>query len=90
MGREEAHETIRLACELVLREKRSGLKTLLQVKLGEQRSFPLNYDEIEELLLNPTEFMGLSEKQCDRVIMKIKRILKNNPDVTRYLPNPII
>jgi len=90
MGREEAHETIRLACELVSREKRSGLKTLLQVKLGEQRSFPLNYDEIEELFLNPTEFIGLSEKQCDRVIIKIKRILENNPDVTRYLPNPII
>lgn len=89
VGREEAHEIIKEHATKAVLEMREGKGNSLLKALGEDARFPLDQDDLENLISDPIEFTGDARQQISRVIKRIEKITSANPAATQYKPGAI-
>lgn len=91
-GREEAHEAIKRHAVAVAREMREqGLRENdLSRRLGEDPAIPLNTVEIDTLLTDYTQFLGVAREQTRAFCMEIEGIAARHPQAAAYEPGEIL
>jgi adenylosuccinate lyase len=89
VGREEAHEIIKEHATKAVLEMREGKDNLLLKALGADPRFPLDVDDLENLMSDPIEFTGDARQQVKRVIARIEKITSVNAAAANYTPGAI-
>jgi adenylosuccinate lyase len=89
MGREDAHEALKLISIATSNEIRHGKTTNLIQAIAEDSSIPLTQGELEKLIAAPIEFAGLAQEQCTAVIARIAEVTKSYPTAATYEPEEI-
>jgi adenylosuccinate lyase len=89
VGREEAHEIIKEHATKAVLEIREGKDNLLLKALGADPRFPLDVDDLENLMSDPIEFTGDARQQVKRVIARIEKITSVNAAAANYTPGAI-
>lgn len=89
VGREEAHEIIKTHATKAVLQMREGKGNSLLKDLAEDPRFPLDLDDLENLLSDPIEFTGDAREQIVRVIQRIEKITSVNPTAANYRPGAI-
>lgn len=89
VGREEAHEIIKEHATKAVLEMREGKGNSLLKALGDDPRFPLDQDDLENLMSDPIEFTGDARQQISRVIKRIEKITSANPAAAQYTPGLI-
>lgn len=89
VGREEAHEIIKEHATKAVLEMREGKGNSLLKALGEDLRFPLNQDDLENLISDPIEFTGDARQQIQRVLNRIEKITSANSSAAQYTPGAI-
>jgi len=89
VGREKAHEIIKEHATKAVLEMREGKGNSLLKALGNDSRFPLDQDDLENLISDPIEFTGDAREQISRVIKRIEKITSTNPVAARYVPGSI-
>ena len=89
VGREEAHEIIKEHATRAVLEMREGKGNSLLKALGADARFPLDQEDLENLISDPIEFTGDARQQISRVIKRIEKITSTNPAAAQYTPGSI-
>lgn len=89
VGREEAHEIIKEHATKAVLEMREGKGNSLLKALGDDPRFPLDQDDLENLISDPIEFTGDARQQISRVIKRIEKITSANSAAAQYVPGSI-
>lgn len=89
VGREEAHEIIKEHATKAVLEMREGKGNSLLRALGEDPRFPLDEDDLENLISDPIEFTGDAREQINRVLGRIEKIASANTAAAQYTPGAI-
>lgn len=89
VGREEAHEIIKEHATKAVLQMRQGLENSLLAELGQDNRFPLDRDELENLISDPIEFAGDARRQIERVLERIQKITSANATAAEYRPGAI-
>lgn len=89
VGREEAHEIIKEHATKAVLEMREGKGNSLLEALGDDARFPLDLDDLQNLISDPIEFTGDARQQIQRVIKRIEKITSTNPVAAQYNPGAI-
>lgn len=89
VGREEAHEIIKEHATKAVLEMREGKGNSLLEALGADARFPLDLDDLQNLISDPIEFTGDARQQIQRVIKRIEKITSANPGAAQYNPGAI-
>jgi len=89
VGREEAHEIIKEHATKAVLEMREGKGNSLLKALGDDARFPLDQEDLENLISDPIEFTGDARQQISRVIKRIEKITSANPAAAQYKPGAI-
>ncbi|MCP3939576.1 MAG: adenylosuccinate lyase [Actinomycetia bacterium] len=91
VGREQAHEIIKghaISAAIAMREQASD-NTMI-VGLADDPAFPLDHQQIDQLLADPIEFAGLAESQVKAVLKRIESIVSDDPRAAAEGPEPIL
>jgi adenylosuccinate lyase len=92
MGRESAHEVIgehAVAAALARREQ-GTTETDLLGRLADDPRLPLDRPALDNLLADPSTFVGNAENQVEAVIQKIADVVAARPVAAAYDPEPIL
>ena len=92
MGRESAHEVIgehAVAAALARREQ-GTTETDLLGRLADDPRLPLDRPALDNLLADPSTFVGNAENQVEAVIQKIADVVAARPVAATYDPEPIL
>ena len=89
VGREEAHEIIKEHATKAVLEMREGRSNSLLKALGDDPRFPLDQNDLENLIGDPIEFTGDARQQISRVVKRIENITLANPAAAQYAPGSI-
>lgn len=89
VGREEAHEIIKEHATKAVLEMREGKGNSLLKALGDDPRFPLDLDDLENLISDPIEFTGDAREQINRVLKRIEKITSANTSAAHYTPGAI-
>lgn len=89
VGREEAHEIIKEHATKAVLEMREGKGNSLLKALGDDPRFPLDQDDLENLISDPIEFTGDARQQIERVLKRIGKITTANSSAADYTPGAI-
>ncbi len=89
VGREEAHEIIKEHATKAVLEMREGKGNSLIKALGEDPRFPLDQDDLENLISDPIEFTGDAREQISRVLERIEKVTSTNAAAAQYTPAAI-
>lgn len=89
VGREEAHEIIKEHATKAVLEMRGGQSNSLLAALGDDPRFPLDKDDLENLISDPIEFTGDAREQINRVLKRIEKITSANSSAAHYTPGAI-
>lgn len=89
VGREEAHEIIKEHATKAVLEMREGKGNSLLKALGDDPRFPLDQDDLENLISDPIEFTGDARQQIERVLKRIEKITTANSSAADYTPGAI-
>ena len=89
VGREEAHEIIKEHATRAVLEMREGKGNPLLNSLGEDPRFPLDLDDLQNLISDPIEFTGDAREQINRVVRRIEKITSANSSAAHYTPGAI-
>ena len=92
MGRESAHEVIgehAVAAALARRET-GTTETDLLGRLADDSRLPLDRPVLDNLLADPSTFVGNAENQVEAVIQKIADVVAARPVAASYDPEPIL
>lgn len=89
VGREEAHEIIKEHATKAVLEMREGKGNSLLKALGDDPRFPLDQDDLENLISDPIEFTGDARQQIERVLKRIEKITTANSSAAHYTPGAI-
>jgi len=89
VGREEAHEIIKEHATKAVLEMREGKGNSLLKALGEDPRFPLDLDDLQNLISDPIEFTGDAREQINRVLRRIEKITLANSSAAHYTPGAI-
>ena len=89
VGREEAHEIIKEHATKAVLEMREGKGNSLLKALGNDSRFPLDQDDLENLISDPIEFTGDARQQIQRVLERIEKITSSNSSAAQYTPGAI-
>jgi adenylosuccinate lyase len=92
MGREVAHEVIsEHAVAAALARRVDGVvETDLFERLAGDPRLPLDRPALNDLLVDPTTFVGNAENQVGAVIQKIADVVAARPAAAAYDPEPIL
>jgi adenylosuccinate lyase len=88
-GRETAHEAIKELSIKALTAKREGKPISLIDAIAVDPRIPLDKTTLDELVKNPTDFIGDATSQAERVIARIETAIKEFPSASSYHPAPI-
>ena len=92
MGRESAHEVIgehAVAAALARREQGTAETDLLG-RLADDPRLPLDRPALDNLLADPSTFVGNADNQVEAVIQKIADVVAARPAAAAYDPEPIL
>lgn len=89
VGREEAHEIIKEHATAAVLQMREGTGNSFLKALGEDSRFPLDVDDLENLISDPIEFTGDAREQINRVLKRIEKITSANTSAAHYTPGAI-
>jgi len=92
MGREAAHEVIgehAIAAALARREQ-GVVETDLMDRLASDPRLPLDRAVLDDLLADPSTFVGNADNQVGAVIQKIADVVAARPTAAAYDPEPIL
>ena len=92
MGREAAHAVIgehAVAAALARREEGVAVTDLID-RLAADPRLPLDRPALDELLAEPSVFVGNAAKQVDAVILRIAEVVAARPTAAAYDPEPIL
>ncbi len=90
-GREEAHEAIKEHAVAVALELRQGrVDNDLLARLASDGRIPLDLDQLQACLADPTAFTGLAGRQVRRVTERVQALAARFPGAAEYLPEPIL
>jgi len=92
MGREEAHEVVgehAIAAALARREQ-GVVETDLMDRLASDPRLPLDRAVLDDLLADPSTFVGNADNQVGAVIQKIADVVAARPTAAAYDPEPIL
>lgn len=92
MGREQAHEVIKehaVAVALRMRERGSADNDLV-ARLGNDARIPATTEQLEAVLANPIEFVGLAQNQVQSFASQVQAITERYPAALAYAPAPIL
>ncbi len=92
MGREEAHRVIQdhaVAAALVRREE-GRVETDLLDRLASDPALPLDRDDLDGLLDDPSVFVGNASAQVSAVVERVAEVVVARPQAAAYDPEPIL
>jgi adenylosuccinate lyase len=92
MGREAAHAVIgehAVAAALARREEGVAVPDLID-RLAADPRLPLDRSALDDLLAEPSVFVGNAAKQVDAVILRIAEVVAARPTAAAYDPEPIL
>jgi adenylosuccinate lyase len=92
MGREAAHAVIgehAVAAALARREEGVAVTDLI-ARLAADPRLPLDRSALDDLLAEPSVFVGNAAKQVDAVILRIAEVVAARPTAAAYDPEPIL
>ena len=92
MGREAAHAVIgehAVAAALARREEGVAVTDLID-RLAADPRLPLDRSALDDLLAEPSVFVGNAAKQVDAVILRIAEVVAARPTAAAYDPEPIL
>jgi adenylosuccinate lyase len=92
VGRETAHEVIRehaVAAALALREGGEEHNDLFD-RLAADSRLPLDRDQLDELVADPSSFAGAAPVQVARFVASVAEVTGRYPDAARYRPGAIL
>ena len=92
MGRESAHEVIgeHAVAAALARRERGTTETDLLGRLADDSRLPLDRPALDNLLADPSTFVGNAENQVEAVIQKIADVVAASPVAASYDPEPIL
>ncbi len=92
MGRESAHEVIgeHAVAAALARRERGTTETDLLGRLADDSRLPLDRPVLDNLLADPSTFVGNAENQVEAVIQKIADVVAARPVAASYDPEPIL
>jgi len=92
MGREEAHQVIQahaVAAALIRREE-GRVETDLLDRLASDPALPLDRDDLDDLLDDPSVFVGNASAQVSSVVERVAEVVAARPRAAAYDPEPIL
>jgi adenylosuccinate lyase len=92
VGRETAHEAIKehaVAVALRMREQGQRDNDLLD-RLAKDERIPLDRAALDDLLADPTAFVGTAEDQVNRFAAKVQSLVEAHPEAATYTPGAIL
>jgi len=92
MGREEAHRVIQdhaVAAALVRREE-GRVETDLLDRLASDPALPLDSDDLDSLLDDPSVFVGNASAQVSAVVERVAEVVAARSRAAAYDPEPIL
>jgi adenylosuccinate lyase len=92
VGRETAHEAIKehaVAVALRMREQGQRDNDLLD-RLAKDERIPLDRAALDDLLADPTAFVGTAEDQVTRFAAKVQSLVDAHPEAATYTPGAIL
>jgi len=92
MGREEAHRVIQdhaVAAALVRREE-GRVETDLLDRLASDPALPLDRDDLDSLLDDPSVFVGNASAQVSAVVERVAEVVAARSRAAAYDPEPIL
>ncbi|MCZ6473191.1 MAG: adenylosuccinate lyase [SAR324 cluster bacterium] len=91
-GRERMHEVIRGHSVAVARGLREGSLTEndLAARLEADPDFPLGRDSIQDILSDPSRFLGAAPTQVDAFLARVETLRARFPEAAAYRPEPIL
>jgi len=92
VGREEAHEAIKghaVAAALARRDEGVSETDLLDRLAGDDR-LPLDRTALDELLADPSAFVGNASAQVAAVVERVADVVVAHPQAATYDPEPIL
>ncbi len=92
MGREQAHEVIKehaVAVALAMRERGDATNDLVE-RLGNDPRIPATVEQLQAVLANPLEFVGLARDQVQHFAAEVEAVTRRYPGALGYEPAPIL
>ncbi len=92
MGREEAHQVIQahaVAAALIRREE-GRMETDLLDRLASDPALPLDRDDLDSLLDDPSVFVGNASAQVSAVVERVAEVVVARPQAAAYDPERIL
>ena len=92
MGREEAHQVIQahaVAAALIRREE-GRMETDLLDRLASDPALPLDRDDLDGLLDDPSAFVGNASAQVSAVVERVAEVVVARPQAAAYDPERIL
>jgi adenylosuccinate lyase len=90
VGREEAHEAIKEHAVAVALAMREGADNDLVARLGADPRLGLTPEDLERLLAEPIEFVGLAQTQTRGFVAAVERLVADAPEAAAYRPGAIL
>lgn len=90
MGHEEAYDIIRGHAKAAALAMRAGGDNEMLSNLGRDDAWPLDVLETEQAIGDPSDFIGLAERQVAKVVKPIGRLCKAHPEAAAYQPEPML
>ena len=88
MGREDAHAIIKKHAQTAIKAMHEGELNPFVLTLADDECFPLNREEIEELMEKPDH--GLAPEQVKSVCGRIHKLKQEYPEAAVYKPETIL
>ncbi len=92
IGREVAHEIVKehaVATALLMREGLADGQELLR-RLGEDKRFPGEFTDLEDLIADPTALLGTVGKQIVSFTRRVEGLVASNPTAAAYRGGEIL
>jgi adenylosuccinate lyase len=92
MGREEAHEIIKVhAVAAALYQRETGAEgNDLVVRLAADDRVPLDSAALGDLVVDPLAYVGDADRQIDRVGRRVQAAIDRHPEAAAYEPDAIL
>ena len=90
VGREEAHEAIKEHAVAVALAMREGGENDLIARLGADPRLGLTEDDLQRVMAEPIEFVGLAPSQANAFVAAVAHLVAEDPVAASYRPGDIL
>lgn len=92
VGRETAHEAIKehaVSVALAMREQ-GAVENDLFARLGSDPRLPLSAVDLQQLVADPIEFVGVAQAQVGKFVASVQQLCSRHPEALAYQPGDIL